>query len=230
LRYFFVLLAICCLCCTKVLSRAKGKPLLVTFELRCGSQPFHLGEQYSSGGNTLKVEALRFYISAIALYDGDKLLWEEPDSYHLIDAATPGSLQLSLTPTAPVHFNAIRFRLGVDSLANVSGALGGDLDPSKGMYWAWQSGYINFKVEGTSPACHTRNNEFQFHLGGYAGRDASAQDIKLDAVNKNGIIIIADIGRFFERSDLFVLSSVMTPGPEAVSLSQRAAAIFRVKQ
>ena len=65
------------------------------------------------------------------------------------------------------EFDAIQFNLGIDSLTNVSGALGGDLDPTKGMYWTWQNGYVNFKLQGTSDLCNNPKNEFEFHLGGY---------------------------------------------------------------
>ena len=51
--------------------------------------------------------------------------------------------------------------------SNVAGAIGGTLDPINGMYWAWNSGYVNFKIEGTSTLSNARKNAFKFHLGGY---------------------------------------------------------------
>jgi len=48
----------------------------------------------------------------------------------------------------------------VDSLANVSGAMSNDLDATKGMYWSWQSGFINLKIEGKSASCKTRKINF----------------------------------------------------------------------
>ena len=59
----------------------------------------------------------------------------------------------------------IYFQIGIDSLTNVSGDLDGDLDPALGMYWAWNSGYINMKLEGKSSSCKSVKKEFQFHIG-----------------------------------------------------------------
>ena len=72
----------------------------------------------------------------------------------------PSSLALQIPSNIP--FSKLKFQLGIDSLTNVSGAMGGDLDPTKGMYWTWQSGYINMKIEGKSNSCKTRKNQFQF--------------------------------------------------------------------
>ena len=77
----------------------------------------------------------------------------------------------------------IKFNLGIDSLTNVSGVMGGDLDPTKGMYWTWQSGYINFKMEGSSAVCPTRNHEFQFHIGGYQDPFYAMQTLELEVKN-----------------------------------------------
>ena len=174
----------------------------------------------------MAVSMLRFYVSQVQLYSGDKVVWQEPDSYHLVDAADSASLRIALPFN--VTANRLSFLLGTDSLANVSGAMGGALDPSKGMYWAWNSGYINFKLEGTSPVCTSRNNEFQFHLGGYAYPNATVHHISLKLSNAS-VIVKVDIAQLLATVDLKALSKVMSPGADAVALSKQAAAIFRVK-
>ena len=83
-----------------------------------------------------------------------------------------------------MRFNTIAFNLGIDSITNVSGAQGGDLDPTKGMYWAWQSGFINIKLQGTSNSCPPPKNEFEFHLGGYQYPFNSLQTIILKTGNE----------------------------------------------
>jgi hypothetical protein len=229
MRYTLSILAVF-ICLYPAWAQSKSKLLPVTFELRYGQKSFEKGHVYQSQGNTLQIQTVRFYISAVALYDGNKLLWEEPESYHLIDADSSKTFQLSLNVPMNIRHNAIGFRLGIDSITNVSGAMGGDLDPSKGMYWSWQSGYINFKVEGTSPICHTRNNEFHFHIGGYSGRDAAAQDVKLNVPEHEAITIITDISRFVDGINLSTQNNIMIPSPEAVILSQKAAKMFSIKK
>jgi hypothetical protein len=46
--------------------------------------------------------------------------------------------KLSFDLPTYLKYDQIQFQLGIDSLTNVSGAMGGDLDPTKGMYWTWQ--------------------------------------------------------------------------------------------
>ena len=55
--------------------------------------------------------------------------------------------------------------VGVDSARNVSGAQTGALDPAKGMFWTWNTGYIMAKLEGNSPASPT--GIFEYHIGGF---------------------------------------------------------------
>ncbi len=174
----------------------------------------------------MAVSVLRFYISHVQLLNEDAVVWQEPDSYHLVDAADSASLRIKLPSN--VKANRLSFLLGTDSLANVSGAMGGALDPSKGMYWAWNSGYINFKFEGTSPVCTSRNNQFQFHLGGYAYPNATVQQVSLK-LSDASVTVVVDVAQLLATVDLKALSKVMSPGAEAVALSKQAAAIFRVK-
>lgn len=118
--------------------------------------------------------------------------------------------------------------MGIDSLTNVSGALGGDLDPTKGMYWTWQSGYINFKLEGKSQYCNTRNNEFQFHLGGYLQPFYCLQSLKMKVNNSQEINIVLDVKKIIDAIDLKSLNHVMSPGKDAMTLSIIAANSFTI--
>jgi hypothetical protein len=207
------------------------KKLPITFVLTYGQQPLTIayGNEQLTKDSTL-ILACRFYISAIELYEADKLQWKETNSYHILDAAADASLQLLVNIPEQLHYNGIKFRLGVDSTTNVSGAMGGDLDPSKGMYWSWQSGYINFKLEGRNTKCPGRNNEFHFHLGGYASSFASIQTVTLTTENTNSIAIQFDVQQFLSGIDLTTQNNIMIPGNDAVILSRKAASIFTIKK
>ena len=119
------------------------------------------------------------------------------------------------------------FLLGVDSLTNVSGAFGGDLDPIKGMYWAWNSGYINLKLEGTSPGSPYPSHGFELHLGGYLPPNATAQRVVLPEPGSEGVVVRVDILPLLEAADVRTKCNVMSPGDAAVRLSRVAATMFR---
>jgi hypothetical protein len=178
---------------------------------------------------SLRITMLRFYISGVVLCQGSQEVWKEETSYHLMDAANPESLQLNLSPPEGLQYNRIRFNLGVDSATSSTGAHGGDLDPAKGMYWAWHSGYINFKLEGTSPLSTARKHAFHFHLGGYQAPYSALQPVSLPVYPARQILVKMDLTSFLTGLDLSRQNSIMIPGEEAVSLSQKAATIFQLQ-
>jgi hypothetical protein len=113
---------------------------------------------------------------------------------------------------------------------NTSGALSGDLDPSKGMYWSWQSGYINFKVEGKSPSCKTRKNKFQFHIGGYQEPFTTTRPVTIQAksIKDNTLTIILDFSKIFKSINLNSTNQVIIPGKEASDLAEILPTLFSV--
>ncbi len=188
----------------------------------------NMPEYLPYGNDSLTVETFRCYVSNIHFLKSGRVVYSEKNSYHLLDAAE-GKMQVALNNT-PEEYDAISFDLGIDSVTNVSGVMGGDLDPVNGMYWAWQSGYINFKLEGKSNVCATRNHEYSFHIGGYAGRDKAVQHVVLKVQQGSTIDISVNIDQFLAGIDLSKQNSVMIPGPEAVSLAERFAGIFQIVQ
>lgn len=176
--------------------------------------------------DSVKVTSFKFYISQLELINDSKSVWKEKASYHLVDAFDEKSLMLSIPSN--ISFIKIKFQIGIDSLTNVSGAMGGDLDPTKGMYWTWQSGYINFKLEGNSNLCKTRHNEFQFHLGGYQQPFKCLQTIFVQVKSKGNVVLNMDVAKFFEHLSLSQLNHIMSPSKEAVELSEKISETFSV--
>ncbi len=169
---------------------------------------------------------IKYYLSNFHLLQNEEVIWTEENSHHLINVEDKESEYIHLNIPAKLNYDAIQFDLGIDSLTNVSGAMGGDLDPTKGMYWTWNSGYINFKLEGHSPLCTSRKNAFQYHLGGYLPPFQSIQTIQLKINQAEPIHIQLAIDKFLEEIDLSQAHSIMSPSKEAKKLSQAAAQIF----
>lgn len=191
-------------------------------------KPIVLEEQvyHFSPTDSIVFETFRFYISNINLYQDNKQVVDDKNPPRLLDLSNPMTLEFEVAQ--PAIYNSIHFDLGVDSATNVSGALGGDLDPTKGMYWTWQSGYINLKLEGVSNLCPTRNNAFEFHFGGYNGPTNALQSVILKTENKGIIRIEIPLDKFFKQIDLSKQNAVMIPGKEAVGLSAIFSQIFSI--
>lgn len=178
--------------------------------------------------DSIQITALRFYISGIELLDKNKTVWKDPIQFHLMDAF----IEKTLAVTIPLNisYTKLKFNLGIDSTTNVSGALGGDLDPTKGMYWTWQSGYINFKLEGSSNVCKTRHNEFQFHLGGYQSPYNNLQTVFTDAGSKQNIEVGIDIQKIMNQLNLAQQHHIMSPGQDAMNFSEKVINSLSIKK
>ena len=178
----------------------------------------------------LQIEALKVYISQLSLLKKGTTVFSEANSYHLLDAENPVSLKLALSIPTDLAFDQLSFKIGIDSLTNCSGVYGGDLDPTQGMYWTWQSGYINFKLEGTATNCPARKNQFQFHLGGYQYPYNSLQEVVLDLETSKEIVIPIKIDEFLQDIDLKETYEVMSPSSTAVKLAESLTHIFTVSK
>lgn len=178
--------------------------------------------------DTLKISTCKCYISGIALLYKGETVWIEKNSFHLVDFRKTSTSKIILDLEERIAFDQLCFNFGIDSVTNVSGVLGGDLDPTIGMYWAWQSGYINFKLEGRSHQVPGSN--FVFHLGGYAYPNNSLNRVTLPAKSITGTQVLMDVEQFLKKVDLKLHRPVMSPGGEAKRLSLLATEMFRIKQ
>jgi hypothetical protein len=229
-KKLYVTLVFLCLCFS-VSAQKKSDSLQLQFNLKFDHLPLELHKTYSTiTKDTLTVNTFKCYVSAIEIEYTDHTLFKERDSYHLLDIEAPNSLVLPLPISNSKTISRILFTVGIDSLTNTSGALDGDLDPTKGMYWAWQSGYINFKIEGKSSSCKTRKNEFQFHIGGYLPPYSSVRRIELRPTKNETIqTITIDLNTFFSKVALAQINQVMIPGKNAIQLADYFAKSFTLE-
>ncbi len=203
--------------------------LQVNFKLYFHQSPLELGQKYITNTNdTVSIATFKCYISAIEIQYADTTVFKETNSYHLLDSESPESFRIPITRQNGQPVTKVTFSVGVDSIANTSGALAGALDPVKGMYWAWQSGYINMKVEGQSSSCNTRKHQFQFHLGGYLPpfNALRRKEIVLNSKEDSNVIIKIDLASFFSNIRLAETPSVMIPGKPAMELANQSITMF----
>ena len=213
--------------CFQVYSQSKSDSLSVNFRLEFNKLPLEFNKKYvSTNKDTLTIETFQCYISNIEIQYNDKSVFTQKYSYHLLDFDNPNSFQIPITKKSSKLISKITFNIGIDSLTNTAGAMAGDLDPIKGMYWAWQSGYINTKIEGKSSSCKTRKNEFQFHLGGYRKHEYAMQKLEFNVNDNSNINIGIDLNDFFSNINLSQTNSIMIPGKEALKLANYTTKMF----
>ena len=143
---------------------------------------------------------------------------------HFIDLEDPSSLRLF--PDFPVsEYQSLRFHFGLDSSYHVSESVDGPLTPMNGMYWAWNSGYIQFKCTGTSSSIPLTDKTFEYHLGGYRQPFETLEAIQIPI---KGNTLILDIKPFFEQTvDFPLVQRVMIPGKLAQSYCRELSKSFR---
>jgi hypothetical protein len=126
------------------------------------------------------VTKFNYFISNIKLTraDGSVFVVPQDSSYFLIKEDSKSSQFVTLNNVPFGDYTAAEFMVGVDSLRNTAPIEKrfGVLDPSgsmmdDGMYWAWNSGYIFVKLEGTSSKGNPVNGKFYYHIGLFGGHN-----------------------------------------------------------
>lgn len=200
----------------------------VSFSATTNDGNFELNQAFKVTGSddSLELSTFKFYISDLTFWNNEELVYTCGKKYHLLDFEKPASLSFLENVPSSSAFSSIRFNLGIDSVTNAAGALGEDLDPTNGMYWTWQSGYINFKLEGNSEMCPARNHFFQFHLGGFLFPYAAWRKVNLKLDDTSSIQIKFDLSEFFHQVNVAETYQIMSPSKQAMKLIDLASTLF----
>ncbi len=134
-------------------------------------------------GQTFTVSKLKYYVSNLHFKTADGKDLSIDESF-LINEDEETSKKVVLKNLPAWDYTSLEFIIGVDSLHNCSGAQSGALDPINAMFWAWNTGYIFLKLEGTSPSSKSPGNFFEYHIGGYKQPNNCIRKVILDISNK----------------------------------------------
>jgi hypothetical protein len=210
--------------------------IVLQFENMVGEKLLQQDSVYMNAfGETFTVRSLKYYISKIVLQNDDKTQ-SFPDQYFLVNDEDSSSKQIELTTTLN-RIIELHFLLGVDSLKNVSGVQTGNLDPAKGMFWTWNTGYVMAKLEGNSPSANMPQHAFSYHVGGYKQNENTAREIYLTlphAVNCGNtctITVSANVLSWFNAAHEIKIATTPfchEPGLLATKLADNYANMFTI--
>jgi hypothetical protein len=151
--------------------------LSVEFDNVVGAADLQLntGTYTNAASESFKVTKLKYYVSNFKLTNANGSVYTVPQasSYFLIDESNAATHKAELS-IPEGEYKTLSFVVGVDSLRNTMDVSQrtGVLDVSAAasdMYWSWNSGYIFFKLDGTSTAIPAMGGVFQYHVGGFGG-------------------------------------------------------------
>ena len=177
--------------------------------------------------DSIVIYKLKYYVTDLRFRNNGKIVFRSEKNVQLMD---PENNTIKITTKKSLDFDEVIFNIGIDSSTNVSGALGGDLDPINGMYWTWQSGYINFKLEGRCNAVNSADHTFNYHIGGYQYPYNSCITIKLPVKNTNTIKVMMDIEKIFIHPEIMQTPNIMSPGKQAMNVANCLRTIFSIKE
>jgi hypothetical protein len=157
------------------------KRVVIFFDHYVGEQELKLDSATYTNtlGQSYTISKLKYYISNIAMITKSGKTIHFPGSY-LVNEEEPLSRQIVLNGVKSEEYASLTFLIGVDSLHNCSGAQSGDLDPAKGMFWTWNTGYVFFKLEGHSPVSNSPGHILEYHVGGYKKPTNCIRSITID--------------------------------------------------
>ena len=187
---------------------AEGQSAVVVHhQVKLGEVPVLLGEWQKSDSNvSVRIDKLRWYVSLPTAGKKGSKAW-------LLDLADSASLDQQMS--RPVN-NKISLLFGIDSAIQVGGVGTGALDPLRGMYWTWQTGYVQWKMEGAIRVDGVES-PLELHLGGFDGATKSQSMLSdyLIYPTTNSVIAQWDISPFLAEVVRRKKFGVMSPSPIA---------------
>jgi hypothetical protein len=219
-----------------------GLPLRLEISHVVGDAPLLLGQAYrDAAGDEWSTQHLRYYLSNFRLRREEGGWFANPQSeadsrgYFLVDAADAASTRFAIGPVPAGRYSGLEFLVGVDARRNRAGAQSGSLDPARGMFWTWNSGYIFFLFEGHSPQSPDPEHALSWHVGG-SGAPAHAvylqfaAPLQITAEEGAEVHLHADLARLFDGVHALrpaQLPSAMDPAA-AAAVADNSAGLFRI--
>lgn len=158
----------------------EGQTFKLRFQGRFGTDTLRTGRKYlTAGGDSVRFEMARFYVSQIALVDSTGKSHPLIGT-HLVDVLDSGAQArgyASLTLKAlPGTYRGIRFTIGVPFDQNHADPTTqpAPLGTESGMFWSWNSGYIFNRTEGKVDSAGVEK-ALAYHIG----EDIRALDVNL---------------------------------------------------
>lgn len=179
--------------------------------------------------------------------NGTQFTVPQDSCYFLIDESDEATHQPVLQ-VPEGEYKTLSFTLGIDSVRNTAdiSRRTGVLDPTAeggDMYWGWNSGYIFFKMEGTSSVSAAAGNLFMYHLGGFGGYSSATinniKNITLDLTARGtpkvktgkdtNIHLMVDINQMFSGSTAVSIAQhpVVMFDPYSAGIANNLTAMFR---
>jgi len=167
----------------------------VTLQFKLNAAPFLLNQRLNlTPDSQIQIEQFKCYLG-----DGNQ-------HYYLVDASD------SSTYLLPEVYRVLQ--VGMDSIANTSDRLDGAFDPLLGMYWAWNTGYIQLKVIGQYYA-RGIVQPFEYHIGGYTSPNLTSGAIQLMPHQQS---LIVNLEHLFLALPYANQPRLMLPGSTAKSI------------
>ncbi len=241
LRVLFFLIIILATQSNTLLAQKKMLNVKIIFENRVKDQPIVLYDfSYTNPfGENYTINKFRYYISNIHLENSKGISTINKATY-LVDEANNDSKEIDFKVQVD-NYKRLHFLIGVDSIKNVSGAQDGALDPTKDMFWTWNSGYVMAKLEGNSPASPLVNNKYEFHIGGFEGKYNVLKEIILDLPEGNDLNSIISLTIFIKAEvndwwnsvhEMHIAehAAINSPGALALQMSENYAKMFHIEK
>ena len=214
---------------------AHADTLHLEFSNRVNNEIMELGKIYTNAfDEPFTIRAFKYYISNIQLVNSNEQVVYNSNEVFLINEAEEASKRIHLA-TPAVTFSKIRFLLGVDSICNTSGVQTGNLDPAKGMFWVWNTGFIMAKMEGNSPAAKTPGHLFTYDIGGYKQGENAARMIELtipqQTIAPAKFLILANAAAWFKSTtEIHIASDPLchAAGALAMKLADNYSTMFSI--
>jgi len=211
-----------------------------------GTQPLALdGTAYTTAsGETFTVSTFEYYLSNIKFTKSDGTTYAAPNEYHLVNTAKPASTSFTISNVPTGDYTGVSFIVGVDSTTTKGDplALTGDLNPANAMHWAWNTGHIFLKLEGSVTSA-SPSKALTCHIGGYrapysaivtAAPSLNGATLLVRAGQSPKIALTADVLKIFDGPTKFALSNfptTMMPSAASVQVANNYAnGMFAVKQ
>ena len=202
---------------------------LVNFELKAninvGDAPLELGKTYRTpSGTEYVVEMVRFYASNVQLVKADgsslnlagvslsSVMADAPAAGKLMDGGQVNNATSSKGATffklqAPAgEYKGVRFEIGVPKDLNHRDAstMALPLGLESGMFWAWNPGYIFFRLEGKT-IVDGKSQPWLLHMGTDNWRmnvnlfDLTTNKVKVAVTESGSYTVNLNLAKLFEK-------------------------------